>query len=58
VQVPHAALFLIVFLQGIIAMELSGTQEHTKAKQHQLQNGADDSPVSTHFTAMAESDRQ
>lgn len=46
VQVPHAALFLIIFLQGVIAVELSGTQEHTKAK-HLLQNGADDSLVST-----------
>lgn len=47
VQVPHAALFLIIFLQGVIAMELSGTQAHAKAKQDQLQDRADEPPVST-----------
>lgn len=32
VQVPHAAFFLVIFLQGVIAMKLPGTHTHTKEK--------------------------
>lgn len=41
VQVPHAALFLVVFLQGVIAVKLPGTRTHAHRKRAEQRVSSD-----------------